>query len=89
MTIRKPTHPGTAFKALVMDDLHLTVAAVSNILGVNEAYLEEVISGKIALSFGMAELWASLTQTSASSWYDMQLKVDKWEENNSNTLWRG
>ena len=77
--IRKPSHPGAAFKALILDELHLTVTDAAGMLGVSRKALSEVINEKSSLSPEMAKRWAKFTNTSVASWYNMQVTLNIWE----------
>lgn len=81
--IRKPTHPGAAFRTLVLDELRLTVTDASEMLGVSRKALSEVLNEKTKLSPEMAKRWAKFTNTSVGSWYNMQTTLDIWEVENS------
>ena len=80
---RKPTHPGIAFKTLVLDELELTITQAANHLNVSRKQLSEVINGKARLSTEMAKRWGKYTDTSTASWLNMQVQLDLWEVENS------
>lgn len=80
---RKPTHPGIAFKALVIEPLNLSITDTAKHLHVSRKTLSEVINGRSDLSPEMALRWAKLTKTSVGSWYKMQAALDIWRVENS------
>jgi len=81
--VRKPTHPGIAFKELVLDELKLTITDAAGMLMVSRKCLSEVLNEKAALSPEMAKRWAKFTNTSVESWYNMQVSLNLWEVENS------
>jgi antitoxin HigA-1 len=49
-----PTHPGEFIRAEILDELHLSVSAAAEVLGVRRATLSDLVNGKAALSAEMA-----------------------------------
>ncbi len=80
---RKPTHPGIAFKELVIEPLNLTITETAHHLRVARKTLSEVLNGRSDLSPEMALRWAKLTDTSVGSWYKMQVALDIWKVENT------
>ena len=80
---RKPSHPGEAFKTLVLDELKHTTIYAANCMGVSHKELKPVIDGDEPLSIEMAEKWGIFTNTSTDSWYNMQVALDEWEIENA------
>ena len=81
--IRKPSHPGEAFKALILDELQLSITDAAKKLGVTRKTLSEVLNEKSSLSPEMAKRWAKFTNTSVASWYNMQVALNIWEVENA------
>jgi len=81
--IRKPSHPGAAFKMLVVNELGLSITDTAKMLGVTRKALSEVLNAKSALSPEMAKRWAKFTETSTTSWYNMQVKLNIWDVDNA------
>jgi addiction module HigA family antidote len=80
---RKPTHPGVAFKELVIDAEGRSIAFVARAMGYTRVHLSNVVNGKAAVSVGMARSMAAYTKTSFSSWRNMQANIDAWEYENA------
>ncbi len=80
---RKPSHPGAAFRSLVIDELEITISEAARLLGVTRSTLSTTLNERSSLSPGMAKRWGKLTDTSTASWYNMQVALDLWEIENS------
>jgi antitoxin HigA-1 len=49
-----PTHPGEFIRAEILDELHLSVSAAAEVLGVRRATLSDLLNSKAILSAEMA-----------------------------------
>ncbi len=88
-SIRKPSHPGEILKKLWLDELGYTqshfadlLVAASNGLSKKstmQAKLNEVISGKRALSAEFAVLISKVIKSSSKMWMNLQIQLDIWE----------
>ena len=79
----KPSHPGTVFRIEVLEPLGISTTEAAKRLHVTRKALSEVLNGKASLSPVMAKRWAKFTNTSVTSWYNMQANIDVWEVENS------
>ena len=88
-SIRKPSHPGEILKKLWLDELDYTqshfadlLVAASNGLSKKstmQTKLNEVISGKRALSADFAVLMSKVLKSSPKMWMNLQIQLDIWE----------
>ena len=79
---RKPTHPGIAFRDLVLEPIGAEINYTAQRLGVEVDYLHSVIMGNNRLTQDMAMAFGNFSGSTAESWYNMQLKLDEWEKGN-------
>lgn len=87
--MRKPSHPGEILKNLWLDELgysqshfaDLLVNASDSILkkSTMQTKLNEVISGKRAMSADFAVLISKVLKTSPRMWMNLQVQLDIWE----------
>lgn len=85
---RKPSHPGEILKELWLDELGYTQAAFAEKLvevAKNETKkttmqtkLNEVISGKRAMSAEFAVLISKVLKTNPKMWMNLQVQLDIW-----------
>ena len=92
-SIRKPSHPGEILKNLWLDELgysqshfaELLVAASGGMTkkSTMQTKLNEVISGKRAISAEFAVLISKILKSSPKMWMNLQVQFDIWkaEEN--------
>ena len=79
---RKPTHPGIAFKDLVIDAEGRSITFVAKKMGYTREHLSKVLNGGANVSQEMAIKMSEYTKTSAASWRNMQINLDVWEAEN-------
>ena len=77
--IRKPVHPGNVFLHDVLIPLGLTITNAAQMMGITRKALSELINEKSSCSVQMALRMAKVTNTSAESWINMQIKLDLWK----------
>jgi len=77
--IRKPVHPGNVFLHDVLIPLGLTITDAAQMMGITRKALSELINEKSSCSVQMALRMAKVTNTSAESWINMQIKLDLWK----------
>ncbi len=86
---RKPSHPGEILKDLWLDELGYSQSAFAELLvetSKNRAKkstmltkLNEVISGKRAMSAEFAVLISKALKTNPKMWMNLQIQLDIWE----------
>jgi addiction module HigA family antidote len=88
-TTRKPSHPGEILKSLWLDELGYTQAHFADLLvaaseGLSkkstiQTKLNEVITGKRAMSADFAVLISKVLKSSPKMWMNLQVQLDIWE----------
>jgi len=76
---RRPTHPGAILREDVLPALGITQGKLSELLGVSQLTVSQLLHEHRALSPDMAMRLERLLGTSAGSWLRMQEAVDLWE----------
>jgi len=77
--VRKPVHPGNVFLNDVLIPLKLTVTEAARMMGITRKALSELVNEKSSCTVQMALRMAKVTNTSAESWLNMQVKLDLWK----------
>lgn len=88
-SIRKPTHPGEILKELWLDELGYSQSSFAELLSeiskrsikksTMQTKLNEIISGKRALSADFAVLLSKALNTNPKMWMNLQIQLDIWE----------
>jgi addiction module HigA family antidote len=86
---RRPSHPGEILKNLWLDELGYSQSYFSELLveasgGLSkkstiQTKLNEVISGKRAMSADFAVLISKVLKSSPKMWMNLQIQLDIWE----------
>jgi len=77
---RRPTHPGTFLREIVMAHLKITQGDLAAHLGVSRVSVSELLNQRRGVSAEMAlRLAAAFPETSPESWLRMQEAVDIWD----------
>jgi addiction module HigA family antidote len=86
---RRPSHPGEILKELWLDELGLTQSAFAEQLVVAakgrvkkstmQTKINEVVSGKRAMSAEFAVLISKVLKTDPKMWMNLQVQLDIWE----------
>lgn len=86
---RRPTHPGEILKDLWLDELNYSQSAFAELLvkasknavkkSTMQTKLNEVISGKRAMSAEFAVLISKVLKTDPKMWMNLQVQLDIWE----------
>ena len=86
---RKPSHPGAILKDLWLDELGYSQSAFADLLvkasknsvkkSTMQTKLNEVISGKRAMSADFALLISKVLKTDPKMWMSLQVQLDIWE----------
>lgn len=92
VTKNRPTHPGVLFNLDVLepqgklireedlsDETVAYLMELSTRTGIGMMTLRNVFLGKAPVTMDTAKGLAALSNTSAISWYDMQVNYDRWE----------
>jgi addiction module HigA family antidote len=89
---RRPSHPGEILKSLWLDELGYSQAYFAELLveasgGLSkkstlQTKLNEVISGKRAMSAEFAVLISKVLKSSPKMWMNLQVQLDIWEAEN-------
>ena len=87
--IRRPSHPGEILKSLWLDELGYSQSHFADLLveasgGVvkkttMQTKLNEVISGRRAMSADFAVLISKVLKSSPKMWMNLQVQLDIWE----------
>ncbi len=87
--IRKPSHPGEILKSLWLDELGHSQSTFADLLvdaskgavkkSTMQTKLNEVISGKRAMSADFAVLISKVLKTEPKMWMNLQVQLDIWE----------
>jgi addiction module HigA family antidote len=88
-TIRKPSHPGEILKNIWLEELGYSQSHFANLLvkasnklskkSTMQTKLNEVLSGKRAISAEFAVLISKVLKTSPKMWMNLQAQLDIWE----------
>lgn len=81
---RKPTHAGIFLKTDILQPANITITQAAKALGVSRKHLSAFVNGDAPCSKDMAQRLAIATETSVSSWLNMQTALDIWEAEQSN-----
>lgn len=86
---RRPSHPGEILKSLWLDELGYSQSYFAELLveasgGLSkkstlQTKLNEVISGKRAMSADFAVLISKVLKSSPKMWMNLQIQLDIWE----------
>jgi addiction module HigA family antidote len=86
---RRPSHPGEILKSLWLDELGYSQSYFAELLvdasgGLSkkttlQTKLNEVISGKRAMSANFAVLISKVLKSSPKMWMNLQIQLDIWE----------
>lgn len=86
---RKPSHPGEILKSLWLDELGYSQAWFADMLvkaaggsvkkSTMQTKLNEVVSGKRAMSAEFAVLISKVLKTNPRMWMNLQVQLDIWE----------
>lgn len=86
---RKPSHPGEILKDLWLDELNYSQSTFAELLveasksavkkSTMQTKLNEVISGKRAMSAEFAVLISKVLKTDPKMWMNLQVQLDIWE----------
>lgn len=86
---RRPSHPGEILKSLWLDELGYSQAYFAELLvegsgglakkSTMQTKLNEVISGKRAMSANFAVLISKVLKSSPKMWMNIQIQLDIWE----------
>ena len=78
-TTRRPTHPGAMLREDFLADYGLTVARLSEAIGVSRQSVNELLRERRAVSPEMALRLSRLFGNSAEFWLNAQRAVDLWD----------
>ncbi|MGA2143161.1 MAG: HigA family addiction module antitoxin [Brevinematales bacterium] len=78
ITERRPLHPGQLFLEGVLKPIDMTLTEAAKRLGVTRQSMDNLVHGRVDLSFEMAMRIALATGTSPESWYNGQLRLNIW-----------
>jgi addiction module HigA family antidote len=76
---RRPTHPGEMLRGDFLPDYGLTVSGLANAIGVSRQSVNELLSGRRAVSPEMALRLGKLFGNSPEFWLNAQRSVDLWD----------
>ena len=76
MPMKNPSHPGRILRSGYLEPLDLSVTRAAEILGVTRQALNNVVSGRSAVSAEMAVRLAKAFGTSAELWLRLQTAYD-------------
>ena len=78
-TTSRPTHPGAMLREDFLADYGLTVAGLSEAIGVSRQSVNELLRERRAISPEMALRLSRLFGNSAEFWLNAQRAVDLWD----------
>src|SRR3974390_543925 len=76
MPMKNPSHPGRILRSGYLEPLDLSVTRAAEILGVTRQALNNIVSGRSAVSAEMAVRLAKAFGTSAELWLRLQTAYD-------------
>ena len=74
-----PSHPGEVLKSGFIDQYHLSVSTVAQLLGLTRVHFSRIINGHSPVTPDIAIRLEVLTLTPASQWLALQAKYDAWK----------
>ncbi|NQZ06883.1 MAG: HigA family addiction module antidote protein [Algicola sp.] len=82
---RQPVHPGRILSEDILAELKINITQAAKMLNVSRKHLSNFVNEQIDCSPDMAHRLAIATQTSVTSWLNMQHALNIWrEQNNAN-----
>ncbi|GAA4362870.1 HigA family addiction module antitoxin [Kangiella marina] len=78
--LRKPTHPGLAFKLDVLEPIGMSISKAATMLGITRKHLSNFVNERVPCTPDLAHRLAIFTETSVASWLNMQNALNIWEE---------
>ena len=76
---RKPTPPGEILKFEYLEPLKMTQQQLADALGITRVRVNEIISGKRAITPDTSYRLAKYFNTTPGFWMNLQLNIDMWE----------
>ncbi len=76
---RKPTLPGEILKFEFLEPLKMTQQQLADALGITQVRVNEIITGKRAITPDTAFRLAKYFNTTPDFWMNLQLNVDRWD----------
>jgi addiction module HigA family antidote len=77
--LRRPTHPGEMLREDFLPDYALTATGLAEAIGASRQSVNELLSGRRAVSPEMALRLSRLFGNSPEFWLNVQRAVDRWE----------
>ena len=81
---RKPTLPGEILKYEFLEPLKMTQQRLADALGITRVRVNEIITGKRAVTPDTAFRLAKYFNTTPDFWINLQLNVDMWDTYQAN-----
>ncbi len=82
ITQRKPFTPGEILREEFMQPYSLTQEALASLIGVTRRKINEIVTGKRAITPDIACRLARLFNMTPEFWLNLQIKMELWEEMN-------
>lgn len=76
MTMKNPPHPGRSIRTACLEPLGLSIAQGAEILGVSRQALNNIVTGRSAISPEMAIRLTKAFGSTEETWLRMQLAYD-------------
>ena len=82
---RHPVHPGRILSEDILAELKINITQAAKMLNVSRKHLSNFVNEQIDCSQDMAHRLAIATQTSVTSWLNMQHALNIWREENNHS----
>lgn len=90
MRIRKrpPAHPGNILKHHYLEPLSISVAKLTEIIGVSRKTMSKIVNGRGSITSDMALRLSRAFQTSPDLWVNLQKEYDLWHAAYASKEWK-
>lgn len=82
ITKRKPTHPGIVLLEDYIKPSGQSISTFAKRIGISRKTMSKIVNGRQGISPGFSILLGRITNTTAESWYGMQVNLDLWNAQN-------
>jgi addiction module HigA family antidote len=86
MPMKNPPHPGQVVRRAIMEDLHLTITAAAEGLGVSRKQLTQIVNAHAGISPEMAIRLEKGIGSTAEAWLRMQAAYDLAQAQKGSTI---
>jgi addiction module HigA family antidote len=74
-----PSHPGAILKGLYLDELHVTISAFAERIGVSRKVVSAIVNERQSVTPEMSLRFAAALKTTPDIWINLQRNYDLWQ----------